>query len=151
MIVRLDGNLFLENYPEMSLKIVVNEFNSVIDPVLHDALIYRIDFEGKRVSLFFRKPCGLQIRFDATGVAHFHSNGLAEDNIVLAVSMEAGEDARVDLVNQLLPGASDAQRIYRTKILERLSKKTLKLIQITPSYGGEIMILCENIDYDFVS
>lgn len=135
----------------MSLKIAVDEFNSLIDPALHDALIYRIDFGGKHVSLFFRDPGGQKVRLDATGVAHLHSIGLAEDNIVLAVSVEDGDDVRADLVNRILPGATDAQCAYRTKVLKSLSEKLLKLIQITPSYGGEIVILCEAVEYDFVS
>ena len=135
----------------MSRRIAVDEFNSVIDPALHDALIYRIDFGGKRVSLFFRDPGGQNVRLDAIGVAHLHSSGLAEDNIVLAVSVEDGGNVCADLVNRILPGSTDAQCAYRTKVLKRLSEKTLKLIRITPSYGGEVLILCEEIDYDFVS
>lgn len=151
MIARLGGNLILGSYLDMSLRIAVDECNSVIDPALHDALIYRIDFGGKHVSVFFRDPGGQKFRLDATGVAHLHSSGLAEDNIVLTVSVEDGDDVRADLVNRILPGATDAQCAYRTKVLKSLAEKQLKLIQITPSYGGEIVILCEEVDYDFVS
>lgn len=135
----------------MSLKIAVDESNSVIKPMLHDALLYRIDFGGKHVSMFFRDPDGHKVRLDAIGVAHLHSNGLAEDNIVLAVSLEDANDVGADLINRILPGVTDAQCAYRTKVLKSLSEKLLKLIQITPSYGGEIVILCEDVEYDFVS
>ena len=131
----------------MSGSIVIDEEGSLAEPDLHDAFLYRIDFGGEHVTLYFRGSLGGNLKLDLRGVVLMSSSGLAEKNIVLDVTIQHGSDVHVETVNALFPGKTQAQDAYRGMMLHRLRMKELILLQISPSYGGEITIICEGVEH----
>ena len=127
---------------------VYDETGSLSQPMLHDALLHRIDFGGKQVTLHCRAPDGQATRIELRGVAHLFSTGLAEQNSILDVCIEEDAEVCSQALNHILPGAGETQQRYRTAALEKLQQGDLKLIRFSPSYGGEIMVLCEEAVYE---
>lgn len=128
--------------------LVFDENGSLSEPMLHDAVLYRIDFGGKHVALHCRAPDGQAIGIELRGVAHLFSTGLAEQNILLDVCLEEDAEVFSQALGRILPGEGEAQKRYRTAVLEKLQKGELKLIRLSPSYGGEIMVLFEEAAYE---
>lgn len=124
--------------------LVFDEEGSLVKPVLHDALLYRIDFGGKQVTLRCRAPNGHETRIELRGVAHFFSTGLAEQNILLDVCIEEDLEACSRALSRILPGTGEPQQKYRAAVLDKLRQGDLRLLRFSPSYGGEIMVLCED-------
>jgi hypothetical protein len=130
------------------MRFVFGETGSLVHPALHDACLYRIDFGSKQVKLFCRAPDGQCSRLELHGIAHMQANGLAEQNILLDVCLEDDEKRCVELLGRLLPGSGERQQEYRNLILQRLVQKSLMFLRFSPSYGGEILVLCEEALYE---
>ncbi|MEW5789797.1 MAG: hypothetical protein AB1899_18305 [Pseudomonadota bacterium] len=128
--------------------LVFDETGSLAEPVLHDAFIYRIDFGGKQVALYCRSPNGETTRIELRGVAHLFSTGLAEQNVLLDVCIEEDDEVCSQALGRILPGAGNYQQKYRAVVLDKLRQKGLKLLRFSPSYGGEIIVLCEEAVYE---
>lgn len=128
--------------------LVFDETGSLAEPALHDAFLYRIDFGGKQVTLHCRAPNGEATRIELRGVAHLFSTGLAEQNVLLDVCIEEDSVVCSQALSRILPGAGDAQQKYRAAVLDRLRQGGLRLLRFSPSYGGEIMVLCEEAVYE---
>ncbi|GAA0756991.1 hypothetical protein LRH25_18035 [Ideonella azotifigens] len=128
--------------------LVFEETGSLGDPALHDACIYRIDFGDKQVTFFCRAPDGQSTRLELRGVEHMLSNGLAEQNVLLDVCVEDDSDVCVQVLSRVLPGAGVSQQAYRDLVLQRLQQKQLMLLRFSPSYGGEILVLCKEALYE---
>ena len=131
--------------------LVFEDTGSLGDPTLHDACSYRMDFGGKQVTLYCRHPDGLCTRLELRGVAHMLSNGLAEQNVLLDVRVEDDTDVCAQTLNRVLPGTEAAQQAYRDLVLQRLHQKKLMLLRFSPSYGGEILVLCEEALYEIAT
>ena len=121
---------------------------SLAHPSLHDAYVYRLDFEVKQLTLFCRAPGNECSRLELRGVAHMLANGLAEQNILLDVCLEVDNDRRNQILSRLLPGAEKRQQAYRDLVLQRLQEGSLMLLCFSPSYGGEMLVLCEEALYE---
>lgn len=132
----------------MTKPILIGEDCSLAEPELHDAHLYRIDFGGKRVSCHFRVASGKQVILEFRGVLQMLSNGLAEDNIVLDVAIYEDREAIASVLGNLFASHTQAQREYCTKITERLLARELMLMHLSPSYGGEIYVICEEAGYE---
>ena len=128
--------------------LVFEDTGSLGNPTLHDACLYRMDFGGKQVTLYCRHPDGQRTRLELRGVAHMLSNGLAEQNVLLDVCVEGDSAVCARTLNRILPGTEAAQQAYRDLVLQRLQQKKLMLLRFSPSYGGEILVLCEEACYE---
>jgi hypothetical protein len=128
--------------------LLFDQTGSLAEPDLHDASLQRIDFGGKQVTLHCRAPNGRETRLEFRGVAHLFSTGLAEQNIVLDVCLEQDPEVCSQALSRILPGAGAAQLRHRVAVLDKLQLGALKLIWLSPSYGGEIMVLCEEAFFD---
>jgi hypothetical protein len=128
--------------------LVFEDSGSLSEPALHDACIYRIDFGGRVVTLFCRDPDGRRIRLEFRGVAHLFSNGLAEQNVLLDVCVEDDSDVCAHALSRILPGTGASQLAYRDLVLQKVQQKSLMLLRFSPSYGGEILVRCEEALYE---
>ncbi|WP_143684865.1 hypothetical protein [Variovorax sp. KK3] len=120
---------------------------SLIEPALHDARLCRIDFGGKQVTCYFEDPSGQRIKLDMHDVVQMSSHGLAEANILLDISVETGPAVRHEIVERLISGSSPVQEKHRGALIARLLSRELSLIQFSPSYGGEITVICKTMSY----
>jgi len=76
---------------------------------------------------------------------------MAEENIVLDVVIEEGEDVSDDTLGSFLPTKTEAQLRHVAALKGRISDGSLRLLEISPSYGGEITIICESVEYEEVA
>jgi hypothetical protein len=131
----------------MTKTIELDESNSLKVPALHDARLYRVDFGGKQVACFFEDPTGERVKLLLQGVVQMSSRELAEANILLDVSVETGREVREEILGRLLSSATPAQERHRDAVLKRLHDGELKLLHFSPSYGGEITVICETVTW----
>jgi hypothetical protein len=128
-------------------QIIVNEDGYLVQPSLHDAKIERIDFLGKEVSFYFRTTDAKEVIISLFGVKYMTSNGLAESNVVLDILVPNALQIDMEFLKKLLPGDGAAQTTHRNSIMQKLMAKDVNLIQISPSYGGEIIAVYETLSY----
>jgi hypothetical protein len=129
-------------------KLIFDDSGLLVAPALHDARIYRIDFGGKQVAIYLNGADGQGIRLELHRVAHMFTSGLAEQNIVLDVSAEYDLNTSAETLSRMLPGHGESQRKYRDLLLQQLRSRGLTLLRISPSYGGEILVLYEDALYE---
>lgn len=122
--------------------LVFEQSGELVEPNLHDALLYRIDFGGKQVTLHCRTPDEREILIELREVAHLFSTGLAEQNILLDVCVEDDPNVCSRALSRILPGDSEGQQRYRQTLLDRIRANSLKLLRFSPSYGGEVLVIC---------
>ena len=132
----------------MAKDIEVNEDGEVVSPYLHDASIFRIDFGRKLLSVYCRDPSGKCTKLNLVGITYMTSSNLAEENVLLDVSVLSGSDANRELIERLIPARTDSQEAYRDAVLQKLRERQLKLVCFSPSYGGEMTVFCEAIFYE---
>lgn len=66
-----------------AMKPIVVDDDFLVEPVLHDARLYRMDFGGKRVAFYFADTSGQHIKLELHDVVQMSSHGLAEANIII--------------------------------------------------------------------
>lgn len=123
---------------------------SIIEPNLHDSKLIRIDFGRQLLSLFFQCTDGLFIRLWMKNIELMNGSHLAEENIILDFVITDGVDVTEDALSSLLSVKAEAQLKYFHSVQARLVTGSLCLVEFSPSYGGEISIICEAISYEQV-
>lgn len=130
------------------MQLKFDEFGSLVSPDLHDAYIYRIDFGVKRVNFFCRTPDEKEFRLELQGVLHLLGTGVAEQNLLLDVCLEKDEARLLAALRILLPGHVAAQAAYRESQALKVADGHLMLLRFSPSYGGELLVLCEDAMFE---
>lgn len=131
-------------------KIIRDSDGSLTEPSLHDSRLIRIDFGRQQLSMYFQCVDKLIFRLAVTNIVLMSGGRFAEENIVLDVVVTDGVDVKEDALIPLLSPKTDSQRQYAAAIKEQLSENKLKLLEVSPSFGGEVAILCESVEYEEV-
>ena len=124
---------------------------SIIEPSLHDSKLIRIDFGRQLLSLFFQCTNGIFIRLLVRNIELMKGSHLAEENTILDFVITDGVDVTEDALSALLSVKAEAQLKYFHSVQARLANGRLCLVEFSPSYGGEIAIICEAVSYEQVA
>jgi hypothetical protein len=119
----------------------------LLEPQLHDARIVAIRFQPQRITLVCEQPDQGVIELAFVEVEHMYSEGLAEQNIILDVSSRFPEAERDVLLTRMLPSITEEQRRHRKRLSGRIQSRELDLWLISPSYGGEIIVLSKGLEF----
>jgi hypothetical protein len=134
-------------------KIVISEYDTVIDPNPHDGLLVGLFFPGdNRVLVAIRDLHGTHHCIELTGVISFRAGDLWEGNIILDITVNSGDEVESQFIACAL-GIEDNPAIkgnpnyeaYLLETMERFKKKELLLVQLNPSYGCEFTCVCSHI------
>ncbi|UGQ48736.1 hypothetical protein [Massilia endophytica] len=132
-------------------EVIRDSDGTVIEPSLHDSKLIRIDFGRQQLSMYFQCVGEIFFRLVVRNIVLMLGAHLAEENIVLDVVVTEGLDVSDDALSSILPAKTEAQLRHVTAIRRRLSDGSLRLLEISPSYGGEITIICESVEYEEVT
>lgn len=132
-------------------KVIKNSDGSLIEPNLHDSKLIRIDFGRRQLSMYFQCTGEICFRLLLKNIVLMSGAHMAEENIVLDVVIEEGEDVSDDTLGSFLPTKTEAQLRHVAALKGRISDGSLRLLEISPSYGGEITIICESVEYEEVA
>jgi hypothetical protein len=124
---------------------------AVVEPSLHDSKLIRIDFGRQQLSMFFQCAGEVFIRVLVKNITLMIGCYLAEENIVLDFVVTDGSDVTDDALSILLPAKTEMQLKYFKTVKAKLSENNLQLLEILPSYGGGIAIICETLEYEQVA
>ena len=131
---------------------MINIIQDAIDlyrmPDLHDSKLVRIDFGRRRLGFLFKTAGDEFFKASLINIVWMGSNNIAEENVVLDVVVLNGIEVGDDILGGLLPVKTDAQIQYVSAIRRRLSNNEIKFFGMSSSYGGEISVLCEEIEWE---
>lgn len=124
----------------------------VIDIIssLHDSNLLSIDFENQ-IKLIFKTTDAKKICVTLLSTKHFFCNGLKEGNIVLEFSLTKGARLTKNLVEMLFDAKNSSNpklQTYIDKIDTALLNGDLVLASLSPSYGCELVAICEDVIFD---
>lgn len=96
---------------------------------------------------------GVPWRIDLAGVQYLKADDFREGNIISSLQVVTGkEPPRASLEMLVLGPHQDAPQEYHDKhrafidaLVERVMAGRLSLVSITPSYGCEVIALCETV------
>ena len=81
------------------------------------------------------------------GVERFLCNSLREGNIVLDVSIISDGEQQASCLKKLYQFSDIDEikaKLFLASVLKKLENNLLFLLKVSPSYGCEIMVLCES-------
>jgi hypothetical protein len=139
------------------IKIVLNDHGYLLAPSLHDAEIIKVELTGDcGVSLLFVTKEKVRYEIALHKVERFRANDFLEGNIVSEVTIQTGEKADPHIVTKYLFDLFDIDKIVSDvgraatvnqiqTLVDRIRAGDFKLIYIEPSYGCEIVGVCQSI------
>lgn len=129
-------------------EVIKNADGLLIEPHLHDSKLIRIDFGRRQLSMHFQCAGEIFLRLVMKNIALMFGSHIAEENIILDVVITEGVDVSDDILSSILPTKTEAQLRHMAALRRRIFDGSLMLLEISPSYGGEITIICESIEYE---
>jgi hypothetical protein len=142
-----------------TVPIAMDDANSLINPSLHDAeLLGLIQVDKHRhIFLFVQPESGNRIALVLQGVVLLRADNFCQGNIVLDVAIETGDQTDfLSIKNSLryLHRLADI-KVEKTlltaesvidKQLVKIQSGEFLILTISPSYGCELIALCERIE-----
>jgi hypothetical protein len=139
--------------------IVMDDANSLINPSLHDAELLgliQVD-KHQHVFLFVQPGSGNRIALVLQGVVLLRADNFCQGNIVLDVAVEIGDQTDLLSIKNSLKYLHRLADIKAEKALlaagSVIDKQLVKIqsgefliLTISPSYGCELVALCERIE-----
>ncbi|MES9976469.1 MAG: hypothetical protein ABW094_19580 [Candidatus Thiodiazotropha sp.] len=114
----------------------------------HDSQLTMIELGERKAILSFKLVDGACIGVKLLGLSRMLCNNLKEGNTVLEVSIVRESKYRESLLYKLFD-LSDNEKIsnpdYVRKIKKKLEDQELIILLVAPSYGCELIALCEEV------
>ena len=141
------------------MQMEVDSQNFLRTPNLHDGYVVGIHMAQKNfVRISVVDVSGRSYAMDLLGLRRFRCDGFAEGNIILSVEIISGakpcRGPLVRLLGEVHPTAAEPYRMkherWRADCSEEIARGSLTLVEIAPSYGCEILALCESVKIESV-
>jgi len=134
----------------MLLKCEIDDDGLVVCPAVHDRKISSIEFSEEELKLTLVESEFDSVKIRCLGVLEVACNAFRKGNIVLDISVYSGADEFTVLLEKLYPKPKvSIEKFDRflQNIRTRITNNELIIVQLNPSYGGEVIVLCEEICY----
>jgi hypothetical protein len=126
------------------IETIVDDEGCIVTPHLHHALLKKFELlDNNMVALSIDATDKNRYEVLLSGVNKLRVNNFLEGNIIFDMVIYINCLNNTELLQKLYGLDSDNQ--YFPKILENIKNNKLSLIQITPSYGCEMLVLCSDI------
>jgi hypothetical protein len=135
---------------ESKFDYLLNEASEVIEPPLHDAKLYSICTENEIIKLGFTLADREQVYCSLINVKQFTCNNFKQGNIVLDLTLYKGEALNENIKDKLFSkpiGYNNKFERYIESVNCKLINNELILVVLNPSYGAEIISICEDIKF----
>lgn len=127
-----------------------DEADIVVEPELHDSVLTKLKLNQDSVVLTFMMTNNEKVSIYLIGIADFICNGLRKGNIVLDLTVSSGSEAPFHLLEKLInkPKQNNPKfEEFLTSLKNKILNSDLYLVQLNPSYGCEMIALCEMVKY----
>jgi len=130
---------------------------SLRSPNFHDGYVKGVRLVGeKALNIDLETVEGLPHVMRCGGLQRFLCDGFAEGNIISHILVLRGVEPPLDSVRRLCgelhPSVKDPHRARHEAwiqgVIEKISTGAKTFVEIVPSYGAEILALCEAISID---
>lgn len=129
----------------------VDEAGAVVNPPLHDSELFSIETGKVITKLGFKLVDDEIVYCSLIGVKQFICNGLRQGNIVLDLTLVEGKALSNRVRDKLFTPPSvhnEKFNEFLTSIDSSLESKELILVVLNPSYGCEVLAVCEKIIFE---
>jgi hypothetical protein len=120
--------------------------NEIETSSFHDANFNGIIVEQNKAELSFRLSTGVAVKVLLDNLNRLLCNDFREGNIVLEVTVSSDISICEPLLDILFPkpaGMLDQHYSFMELTRNKLLKGELVILHIAPSYGGDLVALCE--------
>jgi hypothetical protein len=122
-------------------------------PTFHDGYLTGLAVSDRAATFSITRSDGVPWRIDLSGVQRLKADDFREGNIISHVEAVTGEEPSRGLLEMLVMGPhQNAAQEYHDKhhalidaLVQRVMAGSLSLLSITPSYGCEVIALCETV------
>jgi hypothetical protein len=130
-------------------EIVVSETGEVLHPPLHDARLQGVVLASDdRLLLFIDTIDRKQRCLVLGGIERLRADDFRNGNIILDVTVSSGASiAPNDIAYAYGLSVSDA--LVLDKVVRRLIAEKMLVIRLNPSYGCELVCICQSIQVDY--
>lgn len=115
----------------------------------HDAELLRMQFIGKAIELDFSLADSTRVTVRLNGVSRMLCNGIREGNTVLELAEVGRTPIASSLLKQLFELSEAEMRspaAFLSEIRRKLELGELCMIHIAPTYGINLVALCEGVN-----
>ena len=122
-------------------------------PDFHDGLLTSLTVAEGGATLTLSHPGGRDWTIELQGVRHLRADNFREGNIIAELEIITGiapPRSQVEvLAERPHEGAAqtfhDEHRAYVDHLVEQVSAGQLMFLSLNPSYGCELLVVCENV------
>jgi hypothetical protein len=121
------------------------ESHALANPNLHDGLLLGILTSDKIVDLIVADIEKRKYQIKLHDIVILYATQFKEGNSILDVTIARGSEVRADDLSLLHSSDLAPNAQYMEKLLERIGKELLFVLQVSPSYGCELLAIAKNI------
>jgi len=104
--------------------------------------------EKGKAEVYLSTTTGERSTVILTGVVMLKVTGLKEGNIIFDVTIRTAQEITLMDIAELYDLRSDRQpAAWENQLLENADRNGFRLFQISPSYGGSCLVLCQDIEF----
>ena len=109
----------------------------------HDASIQSININGALIEVHFKLLAGEKVVISFQDTKKFVCNYLTESNVVLSINVIRNVKKSRSLLNKLYLIEDESRYDFIDKISSQITSGKMVLVEVAPSYGAEIIVLCK--------
>jgi hypothetical protein len=115
-------------------------------PNLHDGTIDMLSLKANNVlEIGLTDVKNVRYRLVLSGLERLRCQDFREGNIILDVSLVNGQSPDKDALRELFGLTNDQTPHFLAQIIVKIEQGLLAFVNITPSYGCEVLALCSNV------
>lgn len=124
----------------------IDKFGYLLEPDLHDGDFLGLLLNGNKVTLHARASSGEIITIKLINIKYLHSTDFREGNIIGSVKLSFSPDITADQLQRLECYAGPMADKYKDRALRKANSAPHMVFEVLPSYGCELIALCEGVD-----
>lgn len=121
-------------------------------PTFHDGLLTGLAVAERTATISIRRSDGAHWRIELSGVIALKADGFREGNIVSHLEVVCGALPQRQWIDALpapdVAAASEYHDRHQTvveEMMDRVTRGSLNLVSVVPSYGCDFLALCERV------
>ncbi len=123
-------------------------------PNVHDGNLIGLSVFERTATISIMRYDGVRWQIDLSGVRHLKADGFCEGNIISYCEVVTNTEPSRELLEAVARGPHrdaaqhyhDQYRIFIDGIVEQVKCGSLSLLYIEPSYGCDVLAICERVE-----
>ena len=122
-------------------------------PTFHDGCLTGLAVSERAAMLSIVRSDGVAWRIELSGVRYLKADDFRQGNIIARFDVVTGVEPSRELIEALVPGPHetaaqeyhDKHRAHLDTLVGQVTSGSLNLVTLTPSYGCEVIVVCEKV------